>query len=123
MLQHKGRRPCTHQALAHLAGIVGREGAFPVQFLIPVGQGGCHLGFRGLQALCFRYQQQPQPAAQLAFRLGVQPGAELFHRLAPHLEELIKVDAVGLQAQVELPLLGKVVAAHQLFGQRTPAAR
>ena len=71
MLQHKGRRLCTHQALAHLAGIVGREGAFPVQFLIPVGQGGRHLGFRGLQALCFRYQQQPQPAAQLAFRLGV----------------------------------------------------
>ena len=34
MLQHKGRRLCTHQALAHLAGIVGREGAFPVQFLI-----------------------------------------------------------------------------------------
>ena len=100
MLQHKGRRLCTHQALAHLAGIVGREGAFPVQFLIPVGQGGRHLGFCGLQALCLRYQQQPQPAAQLAFRLGVQPGAELFHRLAPHLEELIKVDPLACRLRL-----------------------
>ena len=31
---------------------------------------------------------------------------------------MVKIDVVGLHPQVELPLLGKVVAGHQLLGQR-----
>ena len=59
-----------------------------------------------------------QPAAQLALCLRVEPDAELLHGLTAHLEELVKVDAIGLQAQVELALLGKIVTAHQLLWQR-----
>ena len=82
-----------------------------------MGSGCFHLGVRGCKSFLFRHQQQAQPAAQLALCLRVEPDAELLHGLTAHLEELVKVDAVGLQAQVELPLLGKVIAAHQLFGQ------
>ena len=34
------------------------------------------------------------------------------------LQVLVEIDAVGLHPQVELALLGKVVAGHQLLGQR-----
>ena len=48
----------------------------------------------------------------------MEPCTELFHRLAAYFKELVKVDAIGLQAQVELALLGKIVTAHQLLWQR-----
>ena len=71
MRHHKGRSICPGKALAHLAAVVRREGALPVQLLVPVGKGGIHLGFGGLQALPLSHQQKPQPAAQLALRLLV----------------------------------------------------
>ena len=48
MLHHKGRGLCPGKALAHLAGIVRGESALSVQFLVPIGKGGVHLGFGGL---------------------------------------------------------------------------
>ena len=118
MRHHKGRSICPGKALAHLAAVVRREGALPVQLLVPVGKGGIHLGFGGLQALPLSHQQKPQPAAQLALRLLVQPLPELFHRLPAYRQEPVKVDAVCLQAQIELPLLGKVVARFQPLGHK-----
>jgi len=49
----------------------------------------------------------------------VELSAELLHGLAPHLEILVKVDVVGLQPQVEVPLFGKIVAGDQVLGQGT----
>ena len=118
MLHDELLRPLPGQTLAHLACIVGGEGALAVQLGIPVGSGCFHLGIRGCKALLFCHQQKPQPAAQLALCLRVEPCTELFHRLAAHFKELVKVDAIGLQAQVELALLGKIVTAHQLLWQR-----
>ena len=48
----------------------------------------------------------------------MQPLPELLHRLPAHGQELVKVDTVCLQAQIELPLLGKVVARFQPFWHR-----
>ena len=48
MRHHKGRSLCPGKALAHLAGVVGGEGALPVQLLVPVCKGGVYLGFGGL---------------------------------------------------------------------------
>ena len=48
----------------------------------------------------------------------MQPLAKFFHRLPAHRQELVKVDPVGLQPQVELPLLRKVIACFQPLGQR-----
>ena len=69
MLHDKPLCPLPCQTLPHLAGVVCREGALPVQLLVPVGKGCVHLGFGGLQALPLGYQQKPQPAAQLALCL------------------------------------------------------
>ena len=98
MLHNELLRPLPGQTLAHLACIVGGEGALAVQLGIPVGSGCFHLGVRGCKALLFCHQQKPQPAAQLALCLRVEPCTELFHRLAAHFKELVKVDAIGLQA-------------------------
>ena len=46
--------------------------------LIPVGSSCFHLGVRGCKALLFCPQQKPQPAAQLALCLRVEPCTELF---------------------------------------------
>ena len=48
----------------------------------------------------------------------MQPLPELFYRLPAHGQELVKVDTVCLQAQIELPLLGKVVTRFQPFWHR-----
>ena len=48
----------------------------------------------------------------------MQPLPELLHRLPAHGQELVKVDSISLQAQIELPLLGKVVARFQPFWHR-----
>ena len=48
----------------------------------------------------------------------MQPLPKLLHRLPAHGQKLVKVDPVRLQAQIELPLLGKVVARFQPFGHR-----
>ena len=48
----------------------------------------------------------------------MQPLPELLHRLSAHGQKLVKVDTVCLQAQIELPLLGKVIACFQPFWHR-----
>ena len=63
------------------------------------------------------HHQKAQIAPQLLLCLCVKLSAELLHGLAPHLEVLVKVDVVGLQPQVEVPLLGKIVAGDQVLGQ------
>ena len=63
------------------------------------------------------HHQKAQIAPQLLLCLCVKLSAELLHGLASHLEVLVKVDVVGLQPQVEVPLLGKIVAGDQILGQ------
>ena len=63
------------------------------------------------------HHQKAQTAPQLLLCLCVELSAELFHGLAPHLEVLVKVDVVGLQPQVEVPLFSKIVAGDQVLGQ------
>ena len=65
------------------------------------------------------HHQKAQIAPQLLLCLCVKLSAELLHGLAPHLEVLVKVDVVGLQPQVEVPLFGKIVAGDQVLGQGT----
>ena len=84
MRHHKGRSLCPGKALVHLAGIVRGKGALSVQLFVPVRKSSVHLGFGGLQALPLGHQQKPQPAAQLALCLPVQPLPELLHRLPAH---------------------------------------
>ena len=84
MRHHKGRSLCPGKALAHLAGVVGGEGALSVQLFVPVRKSSVHRGFGGLSALPLSHQQRPQPAAQLALCLLVQPLPELFYRLPAH---------------------------------------
>ena len=48
MRHYKGRSLCPGKALAHLAGVVRREGALSVQLLVPVRKSSVHLGFGGL---------------------------------------------------------------------------
>ena len=118
MGHHIPGRPAGSDLLAGFAGGVGGEGALPVPFLVPLGQSLVHLGLGGPEIFPPGHQQKTQTAAELLLGLGVELGAELFHRLAPHLEVLVEVDPPGLQAQVKAALLGEVVARHQLFGQR-----
>ena len=60
------------------------------------------------------HHQKAQTAPQLLLCLCVELSAELFHSLAPHFEVLVKVDVVGLQPQVEVPLFSKIVARDQM---------
>ena len=48
MRHHKGRSLCPGKALAHLADVVGGEGALSVQLFVPVRKSSVHLGFGGL---------------------------------------------------------------------------
>ena len=110
---HELCRPLAGDALPHLAEIVGREGALT----LPVCQCGLHLGIGGPEAFPLGHHQKAQIAPQLLLCLCVKLSAELLHGLAPHLEVLVKVDVVGLQPQVEVPLFGKIVAGDQVLGQ------
>ena len=89
-------------------------------FHVPGGQCGLHLGIGGPEVFLLGHHQKAQTAPQLLLCLCVELSAELFHGLAPHLEVLVKVDVVGLQPQVEVPLFGKIVAGDQVLGQRYP---
>ena len=112
---HELCRPLAGDALPHLAEIVGREGTLT----LPVCQCGLHLGIGGPEVFPLGHHQKAQTAPQLLLCLCVELSAELFHGLAPHLEVLVKVDVVGLQPQVEVPLFGKIVAGDQVLGQGT----
>ena len=110
---HELCRPLAGDALPHLAEIVGREGALT----LPVCQCGLHLGIGGPEVFPLGHHQKAQTAPQLLLCLCMELSAELFHGLAPHLEILVKVDVVGLQPQVEVPLFSKIVAGDQVLGQ------
>ena len=111
-------RPAGSPASGGPCGHRWRGRCAPRPAVVPGRQRGVHLGLRGPETLLVRHQQQAQTAAQPALGVGVELGPELFHRLPPHLQELVEVDPLGLQAQVEAALLGKVMLRHQLPGQR-----
>lgn len=106
------------KVLAHFPCIVGREGGLPVYFLVPVRKLCDDFGLRRPEAFFVGHQKQPQPTPELLLRLRVEHGAELFNGLVLHLEVLVKMDTVGLHPEVEPPLLGKIIACHQLLRQR-----